>query len=66
MRHGNVRADTVALVVAPDVSVVNVRATIDGNDVQTAWEQTGTRVSIALPAGTTIPADSTLRVTMNA
>jgi len=64
--YGNVRTGTVALEVASDVVVANLRATIDGNDVQNTWEQAGARVSVALPAGTTIPAGSTLRVSINA
>jgi hypothetical protein len=66
VRRGRVRADTIALDVAPDVDVVNVSATLDGAHVRTTWEQTDTRVAITLPAGTTLPAGSTLRVMMNA
>jgi len=66
VRHGNVRADTVAFAVASDFDVANLRATIDGAGVQTTWERAGTRVSVTLPAGTTVPAGSTLRVSINA
>jgi len=61
---GEVRTETVELEVPEGIQVTRAAAALDGEVLQAQWVQRNQRVSVTLPAGTTVTAGETLEVVL--